>query len=230
MSDFLKILENEVQIAALSFMAIVYILRLAWIFRFRTRRDRTFAAGRGSVGAGYSLLSIAMPRAMESTRKRPGFYAQFVVFHIGVAAAIAGTLIIPYAPGLFERRTVVLLFQGLISGRLCRGDRPARPAPERPGAPQRQLARRLLLPRPPRRLVRLGRAGRPQPAGKRGVAPHRLLRPDGFLPGLRAVLEDLPLPLLSLHPILPGPLARAQGAFPPEQAGRTGRAHGKERA
>jgi len=52
---------------------------------------------------------------MESTRKRPGFYAQFVVFHVGVAAAIAGTLIIPYAPGLFDRRPVVLLFQGLIA-------------------------------------------------------------------------------------------------------------------
>ena len=115
MSGFLKILENEVQIAALSFMAVVYILRLAWIFHFRTRRDRTFAVGRASAGAGYSLLNIAMPRAMESTRKRPGFYAQFVVFHVGVAAAIAGTLIIPYAPGLFDRRPVVLLFQGLIA-------------------------------------------------------------------------------------------------------------------
>jgi len=115
MSDFLKILENEVQIAALSFMAVVYIVRLAWIFRFRTRRDRTFAAGRGSAGAGYSLLNIAMPRAMESTRKRPGFYAQFVVFHIGVAAAIAGTLIIPYAPGVFEIRPVMRLFQAVIA-------------------------------------------------------------------------------------------------------------------
>jgi len=115
MSGFLKILENEVQIAALIFMAIVYILRLAWIFRFRTRRDRTFAAGRESRGAGYSLMNIAMPGAMESTRKRPGFYAQFVIFHLGVAAAIAGTLIIPYAPGLFERRPSVLLFQAVVA-------------------------------------------------------------------------------------------------------------------
>jgi nitrate reductase gamma subunit len=114
MSGFLRILENEVQIAALAFMALVYIGRLAWIFRFRTRRDRTFAVGRESAGAGYSLMNVAMPWAMESTRKRPGFYAQFVVFHLGVAAAIAGTFIIPYAPGLFDIRAVVVLFQTII--------------------------------------------------------------------------------------------------------------------
>jgi nitrate reductase gamma subunit len=121
MSDFLKILENEVQIAALSFMAVVYVVRLAWIFRFRTRRDRTFAVGRASAGAGYSLMNIAMPWAMESTRRRPFFYAQFVVFHLGVAAAIAGTLIIPYAPGLFESRPLVLSFQAVVAAAVVAG-------------------------------------------------------------------------------------------------------------
>lgn len=121
MSSFLKVLENEVQIAALSFMAVVYVLRLAWIFRFRVRRERTFAAGREAAGVGYSLLNIALPGAMESTRRRPGFYAQFVVFHLGVALAIAGTLIIPYAPGLFVSRPVVLLFQAVIGAAFAVG-------------------------------------------------------------------------------------------------------------
>jgi nitrate reductase gamma subunit len=115
MSAFLKILENEVQIAALVFMGVVYAFRLAWIFRFKIRRDRSLAAGSQAAGAGYSLLNIARPRAMESTRTRPGFYAQFVVFHLGVALAIAGTFIIPYAPGLFESRAVVLLFQAVVA-------------------------------------------------------------------------------------------------------------------
>ena len=222
MSDFLKILENEVQIAALSFMAVVYILRLAWIFRFRTRRDRTFAAGRASAGAGYSLMNIAMPWAMESTRKRPGFYAQFVVFHLGVAAAIAGTLIIPYAPGLFESRPVVLLFQALIAAAFAVGFVRLVRRLEQPGAPERQLAGRLFLARPPHRLVRRGRAGRAQPARKRGGAAHRLLRPDGLLPRLRAVLEDLPLPLLSLHPATTWAALSATGG-PSADAIRTSR-------
>jgi hypothetical protein len=115
MSDFLRILENEVQIAALAFLAVVYGFRLAWLFRFRSRRDRTFPAGRASAGAGYSLLSVVRPGAMESTRRRPGFYVQFVTFHLGVAAAIAGTFIIPYAPGIFEARPVVRLFQAVIA-------------------------------------------------------------------------------------------------------------------
>jgi nitrate reductase gamma subunit len=121
MSAFLKIFENEVQIAALAFLALVYAGRLAWIFHFRTRKDRTFAAGRASVGAGFSLMNIAMPWAMESTRKRPGFYAQFVIFHLGVTAAIAGTFIIPYAPGLFEVRAIVVIFQVIIAAAFCVG-------------------------------------------------------------------------------------------------------------
>jgi len=115
MSDLLRILENEVQIAALAFLAIVYTARLAWIFRFRTRKDRTLAAGRAGAGAGYSLMNVAMPRAMESTRKHPGFYAQFVLFHLGVTTAIAATFIIPYAPGLFEFRPLMRLFQAVIA-------------------------------------------------------------------------------------------------------------------
>jgi nitrate reductase gamma subunit len=121
MSAFLKIFENEVQIAALAFLALVYAGRLAWIFHFRTRKDRTFAAGRASAGAGFSLMNIAMPWAMESTRKRPGFYAQFVIFHLGVTAAIAGTFIIPYAPGLFEVRAIVVIFQVIIAAAFCVG-------------------------------------------------------------------------------------------------------------
>jgi hypothetical protein len=115
MSDFLKVLENEVQLAALAFMAFVYAARLAWIFRFRTRRDRTTPAGSERAGAGYSLINVAMPGAMESTRKRPGFYAQFVVFHLGVAAAIAGTFIIPYAPGLFDRPVGLWPFRAVVA-------------------------------------------------------------------------------------------------------------------
>jgi hypothetical protein len=115
MSGFLKILENEVQLAALAFLALVYAGRLVWIFRFKARRDRTVAVGNERAGAGYSLMNVAMPWAMESTRKRPGFYAQFVVFHLGVAAAIAGTFIIPYAPAVFEIGPIFVLFRTVIA-------------------------------------------------------------------------------------------------------------------
>jgi hypothetical protein len=118
MSPFLRLLENEVQIAALGFMAAVYAVRLIWLFRFKTSRERTFAAGREGAGIGYSLLNVGLPRAMESTRKRPLFYAQFVIFHVGVAAGIGATFVIPYGPRLLESRLVVAGFQ-IVLGLAC---------------------------------------------------------------------------------------------------------------
>ncbi len=115
MSDLLRLVENEVQIAALVFLAVVYTVRLLWLFRFRSRRERTFPSGSEAEGIRFSLMNVAMPWAMESTRKKPGFYAQFVTFHLGVVAAIAATFIIPYAPAVFESRTVVLLFQAVLA-------------------------------------------------------------------------------------------------------------------
>jgi hypothetical protein len=115
MSSLLRILENEVQIAALVFLVVVYAVRLAWLFRFKVHKDRTVAAGSEGAGIGYSLMAIAMPWSMESTRRRPGFYAQFVIFHLGVAAAIAASFVIPYAPGFFEIRPIAALFQAIIA-------------------------------------------------------------------------------------------------------------------
>jgi hypothetical protein len=111
MSHFLYVLENEVQLVALAFLVIVYTLRLIWLFRFRSAREKTYPAGDSRRGVAKSLMNVAMPWAMESTRKRPGFYAQFVIFHLGVIAAIGATFIIPYAPELLETRIVVRIFQ-----------------------------------------------------------------------------------------------------------------------
>jgi nitrate reductase gamma subunit len=115
MSPFLKILENEVQLAALSVMAVVYLTRTAWIMRFRGRKEVTFPAGSELLGEVTSLMNIAMPWAMESTRKNPFFYLQFVFFHIGVAFAIGLSFVIPYAPRLLENPGWVLAFR-IITG------------------------------------------------------------------------------------------------------------------
>jgi nitrate reductase gamma subunit len=111
MSPLLRVLENEVQPAALLFLVIVYIFRVIWILRFEPTRERTQPAGSEREGITYSLLNISMPWSMEVVRKKPGFYIQFVIFHLGVTAAIAATFIIPYRPGLFRIKAVVLFFQ-----------------------------------------------------------------------------------------------------------------------
>ena len=76
---------------ALGVMALVYSLRLLWLFRFVGTRDRQLPGERRTTALGpalYSLGNVAMPWAMESTRKNIPFYLSFVVFHIGVAVGI----------------------------------------------------------------------------------------------------------------------------------------------
>jgi hypothetical protein len=230
MSDFLNFLENEVQIAALSFMGVVYIARLAWIFHFRTRRDRTFAAGRESTGAGYSLLNIAMPRAMESTRKKPGFYVQFVVFHIGVAAAIAGTLIIPYAPRLFEIRVVVLAFRALIAAAFLVGlmrlfRRLSNPVLRSISSPDDYFSLILLIV-----WFAAGVVAIPNHPEK-GEGP--LILYFGLTAFFLVYVPFSKICHYLYYPFTRYYLGRSlghRGAFPPTHAGRAGTAHGKERA
>ncbi len=121
MSEFLRILENEIQIAALTFLGIIYIIRLIWLFRFTYKKERTFPAGSTKASVIYSMMNVAMPWAMESVRKKPGFYAQFVIFHIGVVAAISASFIIPYWPDLFKIKGIVILFQVSVGAALIVG-------------------------------------------------------------------------------------------------------------
>ena len=118
MSDFLIFLEDKVQIGALLFLAAVYLIRLVWLFRFKPSPEKTWAIGNVNRAILQSIAGIVLPKRMESARRRPGFYVQFVIFHLGVTAAIAATFIIPYRPNLFRIRPVVLVFQVVIGGAL----------------------------------------------------------------------------------------------------------------
>lgn len=106
MSESLHIAEHTLQEVALVFMALVYTTRLAWLMHYKAGRERQAPTGLVGTtprkGILYSWVNIAMPWAMESTRTKPFMYVQFVIFHLGVAAAIALSFIIPYAPGLLN--------------------------------------------------------------------------------------------------------------------------------
>ena len=111
MSEVLHMLETTVQEIALAFMGTVYLLRLLWMFHFKAGKELTYGAGNPRAGVAYSMMNVAMPWAMESVRKDWSFYAQFVIFHVGVIAAISATFIIPYWPELFQIQWVVWIFQ-----------------------------------------------------------------------------------------------------------------------
>ena len=118
MSELLHFSEHTLQEVALGFMALVYITRIAWFLRFKAGKERQGPTEGGSAtpikSILYSWANVAMPWAMESTRTKPFFYVQFVVFHLGVVAAISLSFIIPYAPGLLQNANVVLALRIVI--------------------------------------------------------------------------------------------------------------------
>jgi len=118
MSELLHFSEHTLQEVALGFMALVYTTRIVWFLRFKAGRERQAATGPARTtpakGVLYSWANVAMPWAMESTRRHFIIYAQFVVFHLGVTAAIGLSFIIPYAPGLLENQILVLILQMII--------------------------------------------------------------------------------------------------------------------
>jgi nitrate reductase gamma subunit len=120
MSELLHFAEHRLQELALVLMAIVYILRISWYMHFKAGRERQAPTGSFPStprrGILFSWANIAMPWAMESTRTRFPLYLQFVVFHLGVTAAIATSFIIPYAPGLMESSVIQLIFRIAVGG------------------------------------------------------------------------------------------------------------------
>ena len=92
-------------------MALVYTARVIWFLRFKAGGERQAPTGSPTTtrakGILYSWVNIAMPWAMESTRKKFLMYVQFVIFHLGVVAAIGLSFIIPYTKTLLEVPGVV---------------------------------------------------------------------------------------------------------------------------
>jgi nitrate reductase gamma subunit len=125
MSETLRFVSDELQLIAMGFMALVYVLRVSWLLRFKASRDRQAPSEtRGDAsfkGIVYSWANIGMPRSMESTRRMPFFYVQFVIFHLAVAANIGMSVVIPYAPGLMKPVVVVRLLQILLAAAFAIG-------------------------------------------------------------------------------------------------------------
>lgn len=114
MDEFVKVLENEVQIAALSLFALMYAARLLWLRSLRQPMEKMEPKGSARRGILLSFGSVLMPWSMESTRRRPVVYAEFALFHIAVAIAIGATFIHPYAKGALTD-PVVYTFVGFLA-------------------------------------------------------------------------------------------------------------------
>ena len=119
-SPLLHFAEDTLQIVALSFMAVVYALKIRWILKFTAGKERQKTTSLGDMnarkGAMLSMMNIAMPWQMESYRTHPLMYVQFVVFHIAVAVSIAMSVIMPYWPHLISAPATILALQVIFAG------------------------------------------------------------------------------------------------------------------
>ena len=120
MSDLMHFTEHTLHTLALGAMGLIYTIRLIWLFkRFKGGKERQPATGPVTTtrrkGILYSWAIVAMPWAMESQRKNFLFYCSFVIFHLGVAAAITLSIfLIPYLPWVLTYEWIVLGLQIVI--------------------------------------------------------------------------------------------------------------------
>ncbi len=118
MSETLHFAEHTLQEVCLLIMAVVYMLRIRWMLKFNAGKERQAATGSPVAtprrGILYSWFAIANPLGMESFRTKLLLYAQFVVFHLGVVAAIGLSFVIPYAPNILNNQWLVVLLQAVI--------------------------------------------------------------------------------------------------------------------
>jgi nitrate reductase gamma subunit len=123
MSEFLHFSEHTLQEAALLVMGLVYTARIIWFLRFTAGKERQAQTGPPHTtprkGFIYSWANIAMPWAMESTRKNIALYTQFVIFHLGVVAAISLSFVIPYAPTWLQGSSPLPLMMQFTIGGAC---------------------------------------------------------------------------------------------------------------
>lgn len=114
-SHALYILQEPVQYVALSFMALMYAIKISTLLKKPFPPEKAELKGDRRAGAVNSLFNVLKPWEMESTRKNLYFYTEFMIFHIAVALTIGSTFFIPLVPQLMTPAvtTVCMIFMGL---------------------------------------------------------------------------------------------------------------------
>jgi nitrate reductase gamma subunit len=98
--QLLHFVEYELQAIALLWMAVIYTLKAVQLSRLPMPWDRAPPRGGAGAGAMHSYARIFMPWSVESSRKYPGRWAEFAIYHLAALAAIINTFTIPFAPQL----------------------------------------------------------------------------------------------------------------------------------
>ncbi len=105
----LHFVEYPLQIAALTWMAVLYTVKAVQLSRLPMPWDQ--APGRGDRAAGIrrSYAGIFLPWTRESSKNHLWRWFEFGAYHVGAAVAIFITFSLPFAPGIMTRPVSVAL-------------------------------------------------------------------------------------------------------------------------
>ncbi len=115
--DFVKF---DLQIFALSWLALAYLFKIYQILRLPWPREKAPQRGSQGMGVIYSYAWLLCPWSMESTRRHLWRWLEFAVYHVGAGAAILATFTIPFVPSLMTRN-VSLTMAVLVAGAFLMG-------------------------------------------------------------------------------------------------------------
>jgi nitrate reductase gamma subunit len=99
-NSFLHFVEYELQIIALSWMAILYAVKAFQLSRLPMVWEKAPKKGNSALGVMHTYTAIFMPWSMESSKKHFWRWLEFGIYHIGAGVAILNTFTLPFAPDM----------------------------------------------------------------------------------------------------------------------------------
>lgn len=112
--NVIHFIEYDLQAIALSWMGVVYSIKIWQLARLPMSWETAERKGSVSGGVLHSYGAIFMPWSMESTRKHIWRWLEFGVYHTGALVAIVNTFTMPFLPGVMTG-PVRLVFAVLIA-------------------------------------------------------------------------------------------------------------------
>ena len=99
-NGFVHFAEFELQIIALAWLVILYVIKVVQLSRLPMPREKGLPKGSPIQGALRSYTNIFIPWSMESSKKHLWRWLEFGAYHVGALIAILNTFTTPFAPGI----------------------------------------------------------------------------------------------------------------------------------
>jgi hypothetical protein len=99
----LHFVEYELQIIALTWMAVLYTIKAVQLSRLPMPWEQAPERGNRTAGAARSYAGIFMPWTRESSRRHLWRWFEFGAYHVGAGVAIIITFTLPFASGIMTR-------------------------------------------------------------------------------------------------------------------------------